>query len=91
MYIKYLPCLARVINKNRARVASSVVEILTEKAITTGSGFYLGEHGRGVYQIHLMEGGGLYLSPLFYPKEDYDGLYMTQDEIIMIKRRKVLD
>ena len=60
-------------------LASGVIGGLAEKAISKGSGLYLGKHGRGVTQIHLVEGGGLYLSPLFYPEEDYDGLYMTHD------------
>ena len=62
-------------------LASGVIGGLAEKAISKGSGLYLGKHGRGVSQIHLVEGGGLYLSPLFYPEqEDYDGLYMTHDD-----------
>ena len=60
-------------------LASGVIGGLAEKAISKGSGLYLGKHGRGVTQIHLVEGGGLYLSPLFYPEEDYDGLYMKHD------------
>ena len=61
-------------------LTSGVIGGLAEKAISKGSGLYLGKRGRGVSQIHLVEGGGLYLSPLFYPDEDdYDGLYMTHD------------
>ena len=61
-------------------LASGVIGGLAEKAISKGSGLYLGKHGRGVSQIHLVEGGGLYLSPLFYPEEGYDGLYMTHND-----------
>ena len=59
-------------------LASGLIGGLAEKAITKGSGLYLGKRGRGVSEIHLVEGGGLYLSPLFYPKneEDYHGLWM---------------
>ena len=59
-------------------LASGLIGGLAEKAITkSGSGLFLGKRGRGVSEIHLVEGGGLYLSPLFYPEEeDYDGLWM---------------
>ena len=58
-------------------LASGLIGGLAEKAITKGSGLYLGKRGRGVSEIHLVEGGGLYLSPLFHPTEDYDdGLWM---------------
>ena len=60
-------------------LASGVIGGLAEKAISkSGSGLYLGKRGRGVSKIHLVEGGGLYLSPLFHPEEDqdYDGLWM---------------
>ena len=60
-------------------LATGVIGGLAEKAIK-GSGLYLEKRGRGVCQIHLVEGGGLYLSPLFYPEEDYDGLYMTNED-----------
>ena len=63
-------------------LASGVLGGLAEKAISKGSGLYLGKRGRGVSQIHLVEGGGLYLSPIFHPEEDYDGLYMTHDNEI---------
>ena len=60
-------------------IATGVIGGLTEKAIK-GSGLYLAKRGRGVSQIHLVEGGGLYLSPLFHPaKDDYDGLYLKHD------------
>ena len=61
-------------------LASGVIGGLAEKAISKGSGLYLAKRGRGVSQIHMVEGGGLYLSPLFYPEEDYDGLYVTNDD-----------
>ena len=62
-------------------LASGVIGGLAEKAITksgdkSGSGLYLGKRGRGVSKINLVEGSGLYLSPLFHPEEDYDGLWM---------------
>ena len=59
-------------------LASGLIGGLAEKAITkSGSGLFLGKRGRGVSEIHLVEGGGLYLSPLFHPEEeDYDGLWM---------------
>ena len=47
-------------------LASGLIGGLAEKAITkSGSGLYLGKRGRGVSEIHLVEGGGLYLSPLW--------------------------
>ena len=59
-------------------LASGLIGLLAEKAITkSGSGLFLGKRGRGISQIHLVEGGGLYLSPLFHPEGDYDGLWMT--------------
>ena len=61
-------------------LASGVIGGLAEKAISKGSGLYLGKRGRGVSQIHPVDGGGLYLSPLFYPKEYHDGLYMTHED-----------
>ena len=72
MATKFLPTLL-------TGLASGVIGGLAEKAISKGSGLYLGKRGRGVSQIHLVEGGGLYLSPLFHPENDYDGLYMTHD------------
>ena len=59
-------------------LASGLIGGLAERAVTkSGSGLYLGKRGRGVSEIHLVEGGGLYLSPLFHPAEDYDdGLWM---------------
>ena len=39
-------------------LASGVIGGLAEKAIgKSGSGLYLGKRGRGVSQIHLVEGG----------------------------------
>ena len=64
-------------------LASGLIGGLAEKAITkSGSGLFLGKRGRGVSEIHLVEGGGLYLSPLFYPKgeEDYHGLWMKDGD-----------
>ena len=64
-------------------LASGVIGGLAEKAISkSGSGLYLGKRGRGISEIHLVEGGGLYLSPLFYPEEDqdYDGLWMKDGD-----------
>ena len=60
-------------------LASGLIGGLAERAVTkSGSGLYLGKRGRGVSEIHLVEGGGLYLSPLFHPAENYDdGLWMT--------------
>ena len=59
-------------------LASGLIGGLAERAVTkSGSGLYLGKRGRGVSEIHLVEGGGLYLSPLFHPAENYDdGLWM---------------
>ena len=74
---------AKVLPTLLTGLASGVIGGLAEKAIgKSGSGLYLGKRGRGVSQIHLVEGGGLYLSPLFYPgEEDYDdGLYMTHND-----------
>ena len=63
-------------------LASGLISGVAEKAITKGSGLFLGKRGRGVSEIHLVEGGGLYLSPLFYPRgeEDYHGLWMKDNE-----------
>ena len=63
-------------------LASGLISGVAEKAITKGSGLFLGKRGRGVSEIHLVEGGGLYLSPLFYPSEDenYHGLWMKDNE-----------
>lgn len=72
---------AKVLPTLLTGLASGVLGGLAEKAIK-GSGLYLGKRGRGVSQIHLVEGGGLYLSPLFHPEGDYDGLYMTHDDKI---------
>ena len=71
---------AKVLPTLLTGLASGVIGRLAEKAISKGSGLYLGRRGRGVSQISLVEGGGLYLSPLFYPEEDHDGLYMTHDD-----------
>ena len=58
-------------------LASGLIGGLAEKANSkSGSGLYLGKRGRGVSKIHLVEGGGLYLSPLLHPGKDYDGLWM---------------
>ena len=70
---------AKVLPTLLTGLASGVIGGLAEKAISKGSGLYLGKRGRGVTKIHLVEGGGLYLSPLFYPEENYDGLYVTHD------------
>ena len=63
-------------------LASGLISGVAEKAITKGSGLFLGKRGRGVSEIHLVEGGGLYLSPLFYPtgEEDYHGLWMKDND-----------
>ena len=63
-------------------LASGLISGVAEKAITKGSGLFLGKRGRGVSEIHLVEGGGLYLSPLFYPRgeEDYHRLWMKDNE-----------
>jgi len=71
---------AKVLPTLLTGLASGVIGGLVEKALSKGSGLYLGRRGRGASQIHLVEGGGLYLSPLFYPEEDYDGLYMKHDD-----------
>jgi len=73
---------AKVLPTLLTGLASGVIGGLAEKAISKGSGLYLGKRGRGVSQIHMVEGGGLYLSPLFYPEEDHDGLYMRHDNEI---------
>ena len=62
MATKFLPTLL-------TGLASAVIGGLAEKTISKGSGLYLGKRGRGVTRIHLVEGGGLYLSPLSYPEE----------------------
>ena len=70
---------AKVLPTLLGGLATGVIGGLAEKAIA-GSGLYLAKRGRGVSQIQLVEGGGLYLTPLFYPEEDYDGLYMTSED-----------
>ena len=43
-----------------------------EEAIgKSGNGHDHGKWGHKVSEIHLLEGDGLYLSPLFHPKEGY--------------------
>ena len=59
-------------------LASGVIGGLAEKAITSGSGLFLSKRGRGCTQIHLVEGGGLYLSP-YHNDVDYEGLYLKHD------------
>ena len=69
---------AKVLPTLLTGLASGVIGGLAEKAI--GSGLYLGKRGRGASRIHLVKGGGLYLSPIFRPEEeDYDGLYMKHN------------
>ena len=59
-------------------LATGVISGTVEKAIS-GSGLYLSKHGHGC-QIHLVDGGGLYLTPANY--EGYDGLYVKHgDEV----------
>ena len=60
-------------------LATGVIGGLTEKAISSGSGLFLSKRGRGSTQIHLVEGGGLYLSPIHNNDEDYEGLYLKHD------------
>ncbi len=75
-----LAMAAKVLPTLLTGLASGVIGGLAEKAISKGSGLYLGKRGRGVSQIHVVEGGGLYLSPLSYPDEDYDGLYVKHED-----------
>ena len=74
----FLSAILSVASKVLPTLLTGVIGGLAEKAISkSGSGLYLGKRGRGVSEIHLVEGGGLYLSPLFHPEEeDYDGLWM---------------
>lgn len=70
---------AKVLPTLLTGLATGVLSGLTEKAIS-GSGLYLGKKGRGVSKITMVEGGGLYLSPLFYPEdEDYDGIWLKNE------------
>ena len=41
---------------------------------------YLVSQHRNLAEHYLVEGAGLYLSPLFHPEEDYDGLKMKNGE-----------
>ena len=60
-------------------LATGVIGGLAEKAISkSGNGLFFGKRGRGFTQIHLVEGGGLYLSPLSYD-DDYDGMWLKTD------------
>ena len=61
-------------------LATGVIGGLTEKAISSsGSGLFLSKRGRGSAQIHLVEGGGLYLSPIHDDNEPYEGLYLKHN------------
>ena len=72
---------AKVLPTLLTGLASGVIGGLAEKAISKGSGLYLGKRGRGVSRIHLTKGGGLYLSPIFHPEDEYhDGLYVKHDD-----------
>ena len=61
-------------------LATGVIGGLAERAISkSGTGLYLTKRGRGCAEINLVEGGGLYLSPLFDPEDDYDGLFINHE------------
>ena len=61
-------------------LATGVIGGLAERAISkSGTGLYLAKRGRGCTEINLVEGGGLYLSPLFSPEDDYDGLFINHE------------
>ena len=61
-------------------LATGVIGGLAERAIArSGTGLYLSKRGRGCTEINFVEGGGLYLSPLFNPEDNYDGLYIKHD------------
>ena len=50
-------------------LATGVIGGLAERAISkSGTGPYLAKRGHGCVEISLVEGGGLYLSPLFIRK-----------------------
>ena len=63
-------------------LASRVVGGLAEKAICkSGHCLFLGKRGHGVLEIHLVEGGGLYLSPPCQPEEeDYNRLWIKDGD-----------
>ena len=59
-------------------LATGVLSGTIEKAIS-GSGLYLSKYGHGC-EIHLVQGGGLYLTPSEY--EGHEGLYVKHgDEV----------
>ena len=54
-----------------------IFHVMRVQMIFRRSGIFLGKHGHRVSEIHLLDGGGLYLSPLFCPEEkEYDELWM---------------
>ena len=71
---KFLPTLL-------GSLATGVIGGLAERAISkSGTGLYLSKRGRGCSEINLVEGGGLYLSPLFNPEDDeYEGLFINHE------------
>ena len=62
-------------------LATGVIGGLVERSISkkSGTGLFLAKRGRGCTEINLIEGGGLYLSPLFYPEDDYEGLFLNHE------------
>ena len=72
-----MPVASKVLPTLLTGLASRVIGGLAEKAISKSeNGLFLGKQGPGVSQIHLVEGGRLYLSSLFQPEEEnYDWLW----------------
>ena len=65
-------------------LATGVIGGLAEKAISgrgteSGSGLFIAKRGRGTSEIHIVEGGGLYLSPPQRNDDNYEGMYVVHN------------
>lgn len=70
---------ARVLPTLLGGLATGLISGGVEKAIS-GKGLYLSKRGHGCAQIHLVEGGGIYLTP--QQDEGYDGLYCKHGDAV---------
>ena len=68
---------ARVLPTLLGGLATGLISGGIEKAIS-GKGLYLGKRGHGCAQIHLVEGGGIYLTP--ERDEGYEGLFVKHGD-----------
>ena len=69
---------AKVLPTLLGGLATGLIAGGIEKAIS-GSGLFLSRRGRGCAEVHLVEGGGLYLT-LENGEGLYDGLYFKHGE-----------